>query len=134
MTVLSTLALSPGRIESGSRGPFLGVEEGAVGGAVVVLHRAAAGRGVDEFDALAFLQHFDVVADVADRLPQLLRDFVRAGDPFVEDGQGVNPDRVAHGSDQALVDGAAMAALPSRRPAWFSWSWRGSRRISDLRG
>src|SRR5437868_6228317 len=66
-------------------------EEGAVGGAVEVLDRAAARLGFDEFDAVVFEERFDVVADVAEGLAEFLRELVRTRDPFVEGAEDSNP-------------------------------------------
>jgi len=60
--------------------PVLVTEEGALGGTLEMLDGAAARLGFDQFDAVEFEQCFDVVADVAERLPELLGELVGARD------------------------------------------------------
>jgi thioredoxin reductase len=84
--------------------PILVAEEGALGGAIEVLDRAAARLGFDQFDAVVFEQCFDVVADVAERFAEFLGELVRARDAAVERGQDLHPQRMRERFRQLLGD------------------------------
>ena len=83
-------------------------EEGPRGSAVVVLDSPAARLGLDHLDALEVLEDFDVVADLAQALFQLLGEFVGACHPLVEDRQDFNAQRVGERLDQALIDAGLL--------------------------
>src|SRR5205823_10692000 len=85
--------------------PLLVLEERAHRGAVVVLDRPAAGLRAHQLDAVALLEDAHVVAHVAQRLPELGGQLVRAGDPgVVEAGQYALAEWVAERLGDALVD------------------------------
>lgn len=69
-----------------------------------MLAPAAPLLGFDAFDASEPLELFDVVVEGADVGAEFLADFAGAGDPLVEHGEDVLPDRVTQGFDQAAIE------------------------------
>jgi hypothetical protein len=78
-----------------------------------VLDGAAAALLVDQFDQAELLQLADVVADVADRLAQLVGDLLRAGPALGQDRERPGPDRVGGDADQRLSLGKCDSRLIS---------------------
>ena len=109
-----TKALIPGLTESGRCLPVLSVRK-ARSRAVVVLDRPPPRLCLDHLDAFEVLEDFDVVADLAQALFQLLGEFIGARHPLVEDGQDLHAQWVGERLDQALVDPVLLSLS--------SWSW-----------
>src|SRR5690349_17960448 len=65
-----------------------------------------------DLDESQFVQHTNVVADVAERSIDLRGDFLRAGGSFGEDRQRLHPHRVVEGFDQNLLRRFIGLALP----------------------
>ena len=89
-------------------------EECSLGRAVVVLDSPSTRLRLDHFDALEVLEYFDVVADLAQALFELLREFVGARHPLVENGQDFDAQRVRKRLYQALIDAGPLLFLGLR--------------------
>ena len=92
----------------GQARPFLVAEELAAGGTVEVLGGAAPLLGVDELDAVVFLEHAHVVGDQVEALVELLGEQVGAGDPLVENDQDLYPQRVGERFGDELFDAVLL--------------------------
>jgi hypothetical protein len=73
-----------------------------------VLRGAAALLGVDELDAVVFLEHADMVGDQVEALVELLRQQVGAGDALVQNDQDLYPQWVREGFGDDLFDAVLL--------------------------
>jgi hypothetical protein len=69
-----------------------------------VLDGAPARLSFDQLDAFVVAQDFDVVANLAQAFAELIGQFLRAGDSFVEDPEDFNAQLVSEGLDKPLID------------------------------
>src|SRR3954471_14174359 len=75
---------------------------------VVVLDRPAPGLRAHELDHVEVGQEAHVVADVPERLVELLGQFARTGDLLVEQREHSHPERVREGLHDPLMDGRLL--------------------------
>jgi hypothetical protein len=88
--------------------PFAVTEELPARGAVEMLGGTAALLGVDELDAVVFLEHADVVGDEVQTLVELLGEQVWTGDALVQNDQDLYPEWVCEGFGDDLFDAVLL--------------------------